>query len=128
MVKIYHTQGPIWWNTGNEVKPNSTALDKFKWTECENFNVSWIDETHIRVIVPTNHTTTMIKIEDDTATTPVKYFYLAEVLNRTTTNHECIYELDIWLTYLKGAISDIRTIRTRATDRRGKTQTDNRRV
>ena len=112
MVKIYHTQGPIWWNTGNEVKPNSVALDKFKWTECENFNVSWIDETHIRVIVPTNHTTTMIKIEDDTTTTPVKYFYLAEVLNRTTTNHECIYELDIWLTHLKGAISDIRTIRT----------------
>ena len=72
MVKIYHTQGPIWWNTGNEVKPNSVALDKFKWKECENFNVSWIDETHIRVIVPTNHTTTMIKIEDDTTTTPVK--------------------------------------------------------
>ena len=112
MVKLYHTQGPIWWNTGNEVKPNSGALDKFKWKECENFNVSWIDETHIRVIVPTNHTTTMIKIEDDTTTTPVKYFYLAEVLNRTTANHECIYELDIWLTYLKGAINDIRSIRT----------------
>ena len=112
MVKIYHTQGPIWWNTGNEVKPNNVALDKFKWKECENFNVSWIDETHIRVIVPTNHTTTMIKIEDDTTTTPVKYFYLAEVLNRTTANHECIYELDIWLTYLKGAINDIRSIRT----------------
>ena len=112
MVKLYHTQGPIWWNTGNEVKPNSTALNKFQWKECENFNITWIDETHIRVIVPTNHTTTMIKIEDDTTTTPVKYFYLAEVLNRTTANHECIYELDIWLTYLKGAINDIRSIRT----------------
>ena len=112
MIKIYHTQGPIWWNTGNEVKPNSIALDKFKWKECENFNVSWIDETHIRVIVPTNHTTTMIKIEDDTTSPAVKYFYLAEVLNRTTANHECIYELDIWLTYLKGAINDIRSIRT----------------
>ena len=100
MIKIYHTQGPIWWNTGNEVKPNRAALESFTWKECENFNVSWIDETHIQVIVPTNHTTTMIKITDDSQQPADKYFYLLEVLNRTTANHECIYELDIWLTYL----------------------------
>ena len=100
MIKLYHTQSPIWWNTGNEVKPNKAALDAFQWKECENFNVSWIDETHIQVIVPTNHTTTMIKITDDSQQPTDKYFYLLEVLNRTTENHECIYELDVWLTYL----------------------------
>ena len=115
MIKLYHSQQPIWWNTGNEVKPNQAALNKIQFEEATNFNVSWISETEINVIVPTNQTTTLIKIVDDSSTPTDKYFYLVEVLNRTTENHECIYELDVWLTYLLPDLKtrqSIRTIRT----------------
>lgn len=115
MIKLYHSQQPIWWNTGNEVKPNQAALNKIQFEEAANFNVSWISETEINVVVPTNQTTTLIKISDDSSTPQDKYFYLVEVLNRTTENHECIYELDVWLTYLLPDLKrrqSIRTIRT----------------
>lgn len=115
MIKLYHSQQPIWWNTGNEIKPNQAALNKIQFEEATNFNVSWISETEINVIVPTNQTTTLIKITDDSSTPQDKYFYLVEVLNRTTENHECIYELDVWLTYLLPDLKrrqSIRTIRT----------------
>lgn len=115
MIKLYHSQQPIWWNTGNEVKPNQAALNKIQFEEADNFNVSWLSETEINVIVPTNQTTTLIKITDDSSTPQDKYFYLVEVLNRTTENHECIYELDVWLTYLLPDLKrrqSIRTIRT----------------
>ena len=115
MIKLYHSQQPIWWNTGNEVKPNQAALNKIQFEEADNFNVSWISETEINVVVPTNQTTTLIKISDDNSTPTDKYFYLVEVLNRTTENHECIYELDVWLTYLLPDLKtrqNIRTIRT----------------
>lgn len=115
MIKLYHSQQPIWWNTGNEIKPNQAALNKIRFEEATNFNVSWISETEINVIVPTNQTTTLIKITDDSSTPTDKYFYLVEVLNRTTENHECIYELDVWLTYLLPDLKtrqNIRTIRT----------------
>ena len=65
MIKLYHSQQPIWWNTGNEIKPNQAALNKIQFEEATNFNVSWISETEINVIVPTNQTTTLIKIVDD---------------------------------------------------------------
>ena len=115
MIKLYHSQQPIWWNTGNEIKPNQAALNKIQFEEATNFNVSWISETEINVIVPTNQTTTLIKIVDDSSTPTDKYFYLVEVLNRTTENHECIYELDVWLTYLLPDLKrrqSIRSIRT----------------
>lgn len=112
MIKLYHSQQPIWWNTGNEIKPNQAALNKIQFEEATNFNVSWISETEINVIVPTNQTTTLIKIVDDSSTPTVKYFYLVEVLNRTTENHECIYELDVWLTYLLPDLKTRQTIRT----------------
>ena len=115
MIKLYHSQQPIWWNTGNEIKPNQAALNKIHFEEATNFNVSWISETEINVVVPTNQTTTLIKITDDSSTPQDKYFYLVEVLNRTTENHECIYELDVWLTYLLPDLKrrqNIRTIRT----------------
>ena len=115
MIKLYHSQQAIWWNTGNEIKPNQAALNKIQFEEATNFNVSWISETEINVIVPTNQTTTLIKIVDDNSTPTDKYFYLVEVLNRTTENHECIYELDVWLTYLLPDLKrrqSIRTIRT----------------
>ena len=112
MIKLYHSQQPIWWNTGNEIKPNQAALNKIQFEEATNFNVSWISETEINVIVPTNQTTTLIKISDDSSTPTDKYFYLVEVLNRTTENHECIYELDVWLTYLLPDLKTRQTIRT----------------
>ena len=115
MIKLYHSQQAIWWNTGNEIKPNQAALNKIQFEEATNFNVSWISETEINVIVPTNQTTTLIKIVDDSSTPTDKYFYLVEVLNRTTENHECVYELDVWLTYLLPDLKrrqSIRTIRT----------------
>ena len=115
MIKLYHSQQPIWWNTGNEIKPNQAALNKIQFEEATNFNVSWISETEINVIVPTNQTTTLIKIVDDSSTPTDKYFYLVGVLNRTTENHECVYELDVWLTYLLPDLKrrqSIRTIRT----------------
>ena len=115
MIKLYHSQQAIWWNTGNEIKPNQAALNKIQFEEATNFNVSWISETEINVIVPTNQTTTLIKIVDDSSTPTDKYFYLVEILNRTTENHECIYELDVWLTYLLPDLKrrqNIRTIRT----------------
>ena len=112
MIKLYHSQQPIWWNTGNEIKPNQAALNKIQFEEATNFNVSWISETEINVIVPTNQTTTLIKLVDDSSTPTDKYFYLVEVLNRTTENHECIYELDVWLTYLLPDLKRRQTIRT----------------
>ena len=112
MIKLYHSQQAIWWNTGNEIKPNQAALNKIQFEEATNFNVSWISETEINVIVPTNQTTTLIKIVDDSSTPTDKYFYLVEILNRTTENHECIYELDVWLTYLLPDLKTRQTIRT----------------
>lgn len=116
MIKLYHLNGPIWWNTGNEVKPNWQAIQALNWVECSNFNISWESETTIRVIVPSNQITGMIKITDDSQSPADKYFYLLEVLDRTTVNHECIYELDVWITYLDCGTSwlpeNTKTIRT----------------
>ena len=99
MAKIYYSTQPVWWNTGNEIKPNRAAFNKFTFTPAENFNVSWVDEMTISVIVPNNNVCTLLKIEDNIDNI-TKYFYLLEVVNRTSVNQECIYELDVWLTYL----------------------------
>ena len=99
MAKIYYSTQPVWWNTGNEIKPNRAAFNKFTFTEAINFNISWIDEMTVSVIVPNNNVCTLLKIEDNIDNV-VKYFYLLEVVNRTTVNQECVYELDVWLTYL----------------------------
>ena len=99
MAKIYYSTQPVWWNTGNEIKPNRAAFNKFTFTEATNFNISWIDEMTVSVIVPNNNVCTLLKIEDNIDNV-VKYFYLLEVVNRTSVNQECVYELDVWLTYL----------------------------
>ena len=98
MAKIYYSTQPVWWNTGNEIKPNRAAFNKFTFTEATNFNISWIDEMTVSVIVPNNNVCTLLKIEDNIDNV-VKYFYLLEVVNRTSVNQECVYELDVWLTY-----------------------------
>lgn len=99
MAKIYYSTQPVWWNTGNEIKPNRAAFNKFIFTQAENFNISWVDEMTISVIVPNNNLCTLLKIEDNIDNI-TKYFYLLEVVNRTSVNQECVYELDVWLTYL----------------------------
>ena len=99
MAKIYYSTQPVWWNTGNEIKPNRAAFNKFTFTAAENFNISWVDEMTISVIVPNNNLCTLLKIEDNIDHI-TKYFYLLEAVNRTSVNQECIYELDVWLTYL----------------------------
>ena len=99
MAKIYYSTQPVWWNTGNEIKPNRAAFNKFTFTEAANFNISWIDEMTVSVIVPNNNLCTLLKIEDNIDNI-TKYFYLLEVVNRTSVNQECVYELDVWLTYL----------------------------
>ena len=99
MAKIYYSTQPVWWNTGNEIKPNRAAFNRFTFTPAENFNISWVDEMTISVIVPNNNVCTLLKIEDNIDNI-TKYFYLLEVVNRTSVNQECVYELDVWLTYL----------------------------
>ena len=99
MAKIYYSTQPVWWNTGNEIKPNRAAFNKFTFTPADNFNISWVDEMTISVIVPNNNLCTLLKIEDNIDNI-TKYFYLLEVVNRTNVNQECVYELDVWLTYL----------------------------
>lgn len=99
MAKIYYSTQPVWWNTGNEIKPNRAAFNKFTFTQADNFNISWVDEMTIEVIVPNNNLCTLLKIEDNIDNI-TKYFYLLEVVNRTSVNQECVYELDVWLTYL----------------------------
>lgn len=99
MAKIYYSTQPVWWNTGNEIKPNRAAFNKFTFTPAENFNISWVDEMTISVIVPNNNLCTLLKIEDNIDNI-TKYFYLLEAVNRTSVNQECVYELDVWLTYL----------------------------
>ena len=114
MAKIYYSTQPVWWNTGNEIKPNRAAFNKFTFTPAENFNISWVDEMTISVIVPNNNLCTLLKIEDNIDNI-TKYFYLLEVVNRTSVNQECVYELDVWLTYLLPDLKrrqSIRTIRT----------------
>lgn len=117
MAKIYYSTQPVWWNTGNEIKPNRAAFNKFTFTQADNFNISWVDEMTINVIVPNQNLCTLIKIEDNIDNI-TKYFYLLEVVNRTSVNQECVYELDVWLTYLlpylesTKATNTIKSIRT----------------
>lgn len=126
MAKIYYSTQPVWWNTGNEIKPNRAAFNKFTFTQADNFNISWVDEMTIEVIVPNNNLCTLLKIEDNIDNI-TKYFYLLEVVNRTSVNQECVYELDVWLTYLLPYLEankntqQINTIRTLYTDTVAKT-------
>lgn len=111
MIKIYHTQDAVWWNTGNEIKPNLEAFHRLVFVEATNFNISWLSETTINVIVPSTKTTTMIKIQQDNQ--QPQYFYLLEIVNRTKTTMECVFELDVWCTYLLTNFPQgIKTIRT----------------
>lgn len=116
MANIYYSTDKVWWNTGNEIKPNREAFNRFVFTKATNFNVSWVDELTINVIVPNNNICTLIKIEDNIDNV-TKYFYLLEVLNRTSANQECVYELDVWLTYLLPYLEANKTIKNFSTTR-----------
>lgn len=118
MIEIFISNQEVWWNRGVEVKPSREAFGRFTFEKVNNFNISWVDELHINVIVPNNKKATLIKIidpNDDDGVT-VKYYYLMEVLNKTSKNKECIYQLDIWLTYILNSdilgSSGLRTIKS----------------
>lgn len=102
MIEIWISNQEVWWNRGVEVKPSRKAFERFTFEKVNNFNVNWIDELHIDVIVPNGKKANLIKIvdpnDDDNVTT--KYYYLVEVLNKTNKNKECIYQMDIWLTFI----------------------------
>lgn len=118
MIEIWVSHQEVWWNRGVEVKPSRKAFSNFTFEKVNNFNVSWIDELHINVIVPNGKKANLIKIidpnDDDGVNT--KYYFLMEVLNKTNKNKECIYQLDVWLTFILnsdflGVYNDFRTIR-----------------
>lgn len=113
MIKISVSDIRIWWNQGNELKPSKSFFDTVTFRDTPNFNVSWVDEHHINVVSPINEEWGLIKIQDDTDMKfPVKYYYLAEILNKTSINKECIYQLDLWTTYILNLDYEVFTTQT----------------
>lgn len=110
--RFWISNEPIWWNKGVETKPGALALSNIRFEEVvnnENFNISWVDELHIKVIAPIDKEYGLIKI-DDTVRQETKYYFLLEELNRTSINKECIFQLDIWCTYIvNGNLGELRT-------------------
>lgn len=112
-MKFYYSTNEVWWNRGVEIKPTKDAFLKFVFQPATNFNISWVDELHISVIVPNNNEAKLIKIEDDNDYPRVKYYYLMDIINKTAVNKHCIFQLDIYLTYiLQNTTGNLRTIRT----------------
>lgn len=112
--KFYVSNISIWWNKGLEAKPSFKWFNKsFEWeeiTDTENFTVSWIDETHIKVIIPISKRNHLIRIENINLATN-QYYFLVEELNRTSKNIEAIFQLDIWSSYIMNGeyLIDIRS-------------------
>lgn len=112
--KFYVSNISIWWNKGLEAKPSFKWFNKsFEWeeiTDTENFTVSWMDETHIKVIIPISKRNHLIRIENINLATN-QYYFLVEELNRTSKNIEAIFQLDIWTSYIMNGeyLIDIRS-------------------
>lgn len=112
--KFYVSNISIWWNKGLENKPSyNWFVSNIRWeeiTDIENFTVSWIDETHIKVIIPISKRNHLIRIENINLDTN-QYYFLVEELNRTSKNIEAIFQLDIWSSYIMDGkyLIDIRT-------------------
>lgn len=112
--KFYVSNIAIWWNKGIEAKPSfSWFVKNIDWeeiTDTESFTVSWVDETHIKVIIPLSKRNHLIRIEDLNLATN-QYYFLVEELNRTNKNIEAIFQLDIWSSYIMSGehLSEIRT-------------------
>lgn len=111
--KMYYTMDEIWWNRGDERKPTRDVIDKINWTNIDTYTVSWVNETHISLIVPKNlNKTTFIRVDEiDVSNDEViqkKYYYPIETENITTKNSEMIFELDLWCSIIVPYCKDIR--------------------
>ena len=99
MVKFFKSDTKIWWNKGNEVKPNYAEFQAINWTALNNFNVNYVNETTINVNVPVANEFDLLKIDDNGEVT---YWYLERINNKTETNRNCTFTLDLWCTYILG--------------------------
>ena len=97
MVRYFATRTPIWWNRGNEVKPNYEEFQALQWDELNNFNVTWINEMTIEVILTRGAEFELLNIVDKR---DVTYWYLESILNVTATTKKCRFSLDLWCTYI----------------------------
>lgn len=108
-MRFYVSNEDIWWNKGTELKPTNRALLSILFTtiDFDKNTISWVDENHIRVIVPNSLVYRIIKIEfwdvgDMGAQNNIRehYYYLSEIRNKTKFNSECIFEMDLWCSYV----------------------------
>ena len=99
MVKFFKSDSKIWWNKGNEVKPNFAEFNAINWTALNNFNVNYVNETTINVNVPVANEFDLLKIDENGEVT---YWYLERINNKTETNRNCTFTLDLWCTYILG--------------------------
>lgn len=111
MINFYKSDQKIWWNKGNEAKPNFKEFNQINWEKLPNFNVNWINELTINVTVSNNNEFDLLKIED-TANNEITYWYLESILNKTNENKKCIFTLDLWTTFILTKKFDLKKICT----------------
>lgn len=102
-MKLYKSKEKIWWNKGNEVKPTKNDFLKIEWEELPNFNINWVDEMTISLICGLKDTFDLIKVENEDSEEEydkVRYYYLIGINNKTKVNKTCVFELDLWTTYI----------------------------
>lgn len=111
MIKFYKSEQAIWWNKGNEAKPNFADFNKIKWTKLNNFNVNWINEMTIQTNISYDNDFDLLKIEDIDKN-EITYWYLETVLNKTVKNKRCVFTLDLWTTFILTKKFDLKKICT----------------
>lgn len=111
MINFYKSDQKIWWNKGNEAKPNFKEFNAINWTKLPNFNVNWINELTINVTVSNDNEFDLLKIED-TINNEITYWYLETILNKTNENKKCIFTLDLWTTYILTKKFDLKRLST----------------
>lgn len=102
-MKLYKSKDNIWWNKGNEVKPQLDDFLNIEWEELPNFNISWVNEYTITFTCGINDTFDLVKIVNENTEDPydkVRYYYLIGINNKTKVNKEVVFELDLWTTYI----------------------------
>lgn len=103
MIELYKSNRNIWWNKGNEIKPTKEDFLNLQWTKLPNFNINWVDEMTISLVCGLQDTFDLIKIVNEDGETQydkIRYYYLKEIRNKTKNNKECLFELDLWTTYV----------------------------
>ena len=101
----------IWWNKGNEVKPNFEEFNQINWELLPNFNVNYINEMTINLTITNDNDFDLLKIED-TDKNEITYWYLETILNKTKLNKKCTFTLDLWATYILTKKFDLKKLST----------------